>query len=913
MKTPIAHAAVDGATSSAVTLLDTNANGKIDRITFSILNTSLDTWVLQGASPYGLSVTDDGLDVALASVSITSAAAANPVTIQVNLNEGDADLDIDTSASAVELIYTAVTFGTCTLGATPSICDSDEELNAIATGDGAGAVNTEADGAAPVIYAGEYRDADVTPDGKIDALMVVFSETVTAASVLANNDLLLTSVGDFTSAAFGADATDLITGSVAFKVITLGTESTVVDTNNGGAAIAVSTQNAFSLTDGTNTNTTLGALGITFADAAGPSLKDAAYEDSDNDGKIDQFTFTFSESITASSVITAASLSLTGVGDFTSAAFGAGSTDLATGTVSSVSVPLGTESTVVDTASTSLTISSAGAFNLVDAATNSTGYVGAQAQLTFTDSAKPIIKTVEVRDTNTNGMIDRIDYIWSENVDTDDGAAPVAADLPTTLLPDGTAATFGSATLSDPAGASATLQVTGVTAQVTVNTGAGSTAISGDLSAKWKDAATVANAAHITGATANETISDLAAPVVSTVSPASAATGVSRTASIVITFSEAMTTTFNEATQFTITPNPTGTQSAVFSAGDTIVTIALPTLSCNTAYTVATAEATISASAGSPTTLVTTGPSTGDWSFTTTTSCTTAGGTGSGTSTPLTHSIAVNSPNGGQVYHAGDIVSIVWTGSNINTTNLSYATSTGGTYTAIASNLAGSGTYNWTVPDLTSSTVWIKAEGYDGSVFLASDTSDSTLSIVGTTTATPTPVPPQSQPTTGTGTSPLTGLPEVINVVSAGDVLRGEHYSTVYYIDANLLRRPFQDSQTYFTHYSSWATVRTVTDATLSTLTMGKPMLPKSGVVLVKIVSDPRVYALETSLDGLHEVSLRWVPSETVANTLYGSTWADYVIDIPSTIYTHFGHGSDMTGSDIVNRNIMQTRAFLNR
>jgi hypothetical protein len=255
----------------------------------------------------------------------------------------------------------------------------------------------------------------------------------------------------------------------------------------------------------------------------------------------------------------------------------------------------------------------------------------------------------------------------------------------------------------------------------------------------------------------------------------------------------------------------------------------------------------------------------------------------------------------------------MWSGSNINTTNLSYATTTGGTFTSIASSLSGSGSYNWTVPDVTTSTAWIKAEGYDGSVFLASDTSDSALSIVGTAAVTPTPIPPQNQPTTGVGVSPLTGLPEVVNVVSVGDVLRGEHYPTVYYIDANMLRRPFQDSQTYFTHYSSWTTVRTVTDATLSTLTMGKPMLPKSGVVLVKIVSDPRVYALETSLDGLHEVSLRWIPSETIAKALYGSTWADYVIDIPSTIYTHFGHGSDMSATDIVNRNIMQTRMFLNR
>lgn len=56
--------------------------------------------------------------------------------------------------------------------------------------------------------------------------------------------------------------------------------------------------------------------------------------------------------------------------------------------------------------------------------------------------------------------------------------------MPATILPDGSSATFSSATISDPAGANTDVVVTGVTGQSLPNTATDSTAISGDLSAK---------------------------------------------------------------------------------------------------------------------------------------------------------------------------------------------------------------------------------------------------------------------------------------------------------------------------------------------------------------------------------------------------------------------------------------------
>jgi hypothetical protein len=63
-------------------------------------------------------------------------------------------------------------------------------------------------------------------------------------------------------------------------------------------------------------------------------------------------------------------------------------------------------------------------------------------------------------------------------------------------------------------------------------------------------------------------------------------------------------------------------------------------------------------------------------------------------------------------------------------------------------------------------------------------------------------------------------------------------------------------------------------------------VLPKPGVVLVKIQSDPRVYALENNLEDVYSPVLREIASESIARAMYGEAWADYVIDIEPTFFT---------------------------
>jgi hypothetical protein len=277
------------------------------------------------------------------------------------------------------------------------------------------------DGAKPQIKTLSYQDTDV--DGKVDSMIAIYTETVVAGSVLGANDLSLTNVGDFTGAAFGSLATDLITGSVSQTTVPLGTESTAKDTGDASGTLAVSSQNLFSLVDGTgNTNATLGAqTQATFVDLAKPQIKSITYQDADADSKMDRLDVIYTEPVVAGSNLDTNDLIFTSVGSFTSAALGADLTDLITMTVSSTWVPLGTEASVVATYDTlgTLAISSQNTFSLLDASGNNNTTLGAQTQATFTDGIKPIvISTTPVDNSTSQSKTSSLVVVFSEPMAT---------------------------------------------------------------------------------------------------------------------------------------------------------------------------------------------------------------------------------------------------------------------------------------------------------------------------------------------------------------------------------------------------------------------------------------------------------------------------------------------------------------
>lgn len=185
-------------------------------------------------------------------------------------------------------------------------------------------------------------------------------------------------------------------------------------------------------------------------------------------------------------------------------------------------------------------------------------------------------------------------------------------------------------------------------------------------------------------------------------------------------------------------------------------------------------------------------------------------------------------------------------------------------------------------------------------------TQDSTQEPAKTPTQTTKPHIPLLPPV---AVSPYSGLEEQVTPVEPGDYIRSPHFNTVYFVDEQLQRHPIPSEQIFFTWENSFSVVKTVTDATLSALSLGSPVLPKAGVVLIKMESVPDVFAV--SYDDTKAPTLHLISDETLANALFGSSWADYVIDLPLTFFSKFKMGTPLTQDSVVDKVIMKRRGDL--
>lgn len=540
--------------------------------------------------------------------------------------------------------------------------------------------------------------------------------------------------------------------------------------------------------------------------------------------------------------------------------------------------------------------------------------VNASGTVTFTvtsawDATVPTVSNTYSCDSDNDGDVEIIQATFSESVrDADSAFGQFEGDNDSSGT--GTTATAMSSTTSC---LSADTDANDDKLEFTISTG-----VTGTESAYLNAAVGTRDHAGNRLAAGNGlgTENDRARPVLMTTSPADEGTAVLRNATITLTFSEIInsltwTLTGDSTTMFTqslaaaaVTQVPNGLMSGAYHS---LTISAAPDAATNTFYGVSTtAAATV----------------TNPFNFTMAANSSTASAVSSTTS----YDIDVTAPNGGEEYNAGDVVDITWSsesGSAMSAVNINlmYVIDDVTYQETIVSATANDGSYSWTVPDIDSGDVKIQIVGTDLVTTLATDESDAAFTVGTVTTsdddgeAEDTSEEDTSEdvtvPSTGTtGLSPVTGEMEEISEVSAGQYVRSSYFSTVYYIDedtdGNLIRRPFLDAQTFMTWQDDWSDVETVTDATLPTISLGSQMLPKAGVVLVKIQSDARVFAVEG------DNTIRWISSEEVAIAIYGANWADYVIDVSATTFPRFTEGDDVDGVENTETDDMKTREAVN-
>jgi hypothetical protein len=125
--------------------------------------------------------------------------------------------------------------------------------------------------------------------------------------------------------------------------------------------------------------------------------------------------------------------------------------------------------------------------------------------------------------------------------------------------------------------------------------------------------------------------------------------------------------------------------------------------------------------------------------------------------------------------------------------------------------------------------------------------------------------------------------------------------TAVYYIGIDCKRHAFPNARVYESWYSSFGNIATVSATQLASIPLGKNVTYKPGVRLVKFLSLSKVYAV--AADG----KLRWVPSEAIAQTGYGTTWNTNVDDISDAFYGDYLFGDDLTTTGDITAELQQS------
>ncbi len=140
-------------------------------------------------------------------------------------------------------------------------------------------------------------------------------------------------------------------------------------------------------------------------------------------------------------------------------------------------------------------------------------------------------------------------------------------------------------------------------------------------------------------------------------------------------------------------------------------------------------------------------------------------------------------------------------------------------------------------------------------------------------------------------------LPLTANAAAplAGDLIKAS-LPSVYYYGADGKRYVFPNEKTYRTWYADFSSVKTITDAELAAIALGGNVTYKPGVKMVKITTDPKVYAVGAN------GALRWVKTEALATELYGATWNTMIEDVPDAFFVNYTIGADINAAADFNK-----------
>lgn len=116
----------------------------------------------------------------------------------------------------------------------------------------------------------------------------------------------------------------------------------------------------------------------------------------------------------------------------------------------------------------------------------------------------------------------------------------------------------------------------------------------------------------------------------------------------------------------------------------------------------------------------------------------------------------------------------------------------------------------------------------------------------------------------------------------ADSLIKSPVSAAVYYCGTDHKRYVFPNNKAYFTWYKDFFEVQEISVGELASIPLGGNVTYRPGVKLIKITTNPKVYAVDRG--GI----LRWVTSSTVATKLYGDDWGDLVDDVSDAFFVNY-------------------------
>lgn len=127
--------------------------------------------------------------------------------------------------------------------------------------------------------------------------------------------------------------------------------------------------------------------------------------------------------------------------------------------------------------------------------------------------------------------------------------------------------------------------------------------------------------------------------------------------------------------------------------------------------------------------------------------------------------------------------------------------------------------------------------------------------------------------------------------------------TAVYYYASNGKRYVFPNEKTYFTWYTNFDNVRTLTIEEMALVPIGGNVTYRPTARLVKFQTDPKVY-LPTQ-GGI----LRWITTEAIVAAWYGTDWNTKVDDISEAFYVNYKFGEPIVSQYYVSLDVLADMA----